>query len=76
MWILAESKQKFGLIVWWARILFDTFSRCEKLLPFSDLKVQSVALQSKEQRKTSFSLVLCSLIRNFFTSEEVTFTRK
>ena len=44
---------------------FSYFSPLEKLLSLSDLKVQSVALQSKEQRKTRFPLVLCSLIRNF-----------
>jgi hypothetical protein len=36
-----------------------------RVLSFSDLKVQSVVLQSKEQRKMRFPLVLCSLIRNF-----------
>ena len=41
---------------------FLIFELRSKLLTFSDLKVQSVALQSK---KLKFYLVFCSLIRNF-----------
>ncbi len=56
---------KKGGLMFGQLTFFSYFSPLEKLLSFSDLKVQSVALQSKKQRKTRFPLVLCSLIRNF-----------
>jgi len=41
---------------------FSYLSPLVKILSFSDLKVQSVALQSKKKRKMSFPFAFCSLI--------------